>query len=63
MPTLYAGPGAVSALQDGEQTLGTKCECAEYGNCFGNAVGLPSKDVGQHSDEHHTECFDAETGA
>ena len=63
LTALYAGPGAVSPLQDGEQTLGTKCKGTKNGNCFGDAVGLPGKDIGQEGNEHHAERFDAEAGA
>ena len=63
LPTLYARPGDVSALQDGEQTLGTKCKGAKYGNGFGDAVRLPGKDVGKEGNEHHAKCFDAESRA
>ncbi len=63
MAALYAGPGAVSTLQDGKQALGTKCECTEYGNSFGDAVGLPGKDVGQEGNKHHAERLNAKTGA
>jgi hypothetical protein len=63
LPALYAGPGAVSTLQYGQETLGTKCKGAKNRNGFGDAIGLPGKNVGQEGNKHHAECFDAETGA
>ena len=61
LTALNARPGAVSALQYGEKALGTKCKGAKNGNGFGNAVGLPGKEVGKERDKHHTKRFDAKT--